>query len=216
MRSIVLATHNEGKLREIRQVLADLPVEILGLDNVPEGTELTEPDEHGSNFAENARHKALSYAQQTGQWCLADDSGLCVDALDGAPGVHSARYAADRCPPRARREQIDRENNRKLLEALQDVPDERRTAYFVCHLALSDGERILIETFDTVEGHITRHPQGENGFGYDPLFVATKMDCTTAELSPEEKNKISHRGKSLRHFAKLLQSFLASQQNLSQ
>jgi len=205
-RSIVLATRNPGKLREIRQVLSDLPVEVTSLavhERIPQ------PAETGRTFAENARQKALYYARATGQWCLADDSGLVVDALDGAPGVRSARYAAERCPPNTSRETIDAANNAKLLEALKDVPDERRTARFVCHLALADPRRVLIETFGTVEGRIAREPRGHNGFGYDPLFFLPQKGCTVAELPPGQKNAISHRGQAVRHFASLLKSFLS-------
>lgn len=204
--SIVLATRNPGKFREIKAVLGDLPVDLLGLESF---SGLKEPDETGSTFAENARRKAIYYSLATGRWCLADDSGLEVDALGGAPGLKSARYAADRCRPQADRKELDRANNALLLENLQGIPDQQRTARFVCHLALADGERIVIETFDTVEGYIGHHPRGLNGFGYDPLFVHPQSGCTTAELSEEAKNAVSHRGKAVRHFASLLRSFLA-------
>ena len=205
MRTIVLSTHNSGKLREIKQVLGDRPVNIVGLDEFPD---LAVPAEDGATFAENARSKASYYAKATGHWCLADDSGLEVDALDGAPGVLSARYAADRCDPDADRNTIDSANNAKLLRALKAAPDEKRTARFVCHLALADPQRVIIETFDTLEGRIARAPAGENGFGYDPLFFVPELGCTTAQLTPQRKNEISHRGKAVRHFASLLGSFL--------
>ena len=204
-RSIVLATRNPGKLREIRQVLAPAGVEVNALDSFGD---IEAPEEHGSTFAENACSKAIAYARATQQWCLADDSGLAVDALNGAPGVRSARYAADRCPPDAPREQIDTANNAKLLDELKDVPDGRRTARFICHLALSDGRRILVETFGAFEGRIAHRPRGKNGFGYDPLFIADETGCTAAELAPEKKNQISHRGKAVRHFASLLEKLL--------
>ncbi len=210
MRPIVLATCNPGKLREIRQVLADLPVEVVALEAFGQ---IDPPQEHGATFAENARAKAIAYARATGHWCLADDSGLCVDALDGAPGVQSARYAADRCLAGASGAEIDAANNAKLLAELSvaNVPDEKRTAHFVCHLALSDGQRILIETFDTVAGHIAHQPRGANGFGYDPLFIINQTGYTAAELTPEKKNELSHRGKALRHFASLLKHFLQAE-----
>jgi XTP/dITP diphosphohydrolase len=201
-----LATRNAGKLREIRQVLADLTVEVVGLDAFDQ---IPEPSEHGASFSENARDKALAYARATDRWALADDSGLVVDALGGAPGVRSARYAADRCPPDATRDQIDTANNAKLLAELQGVPDERRTARFICHLVLADAQRVLIETSDAIEGRIAHAPRGTNGFGYDPLFIADETGCTTAELPPERKNAISHRGKALRRFTELLGDFLA-------
>lgn len=178
---------------------------VVGLERFGD---LHPPPECGDSFAENARSKALHYARATNLWCLADDSGLQVDCLNGEPGVRSARYA---CPDEARcpaREVLDQANNAKLLGALEGVPDERRTARFVCHLALASQERILIETFDTVEGRIARAPRGSNGFGYDPIFFVPELGCTTAELSPEEKNRISHRGKAVRHFASLLRSLV--------
>ena len=202
----MLASRNQGKLREIRQVLSSCPgVHIAGLEELDE---IPEPIEDGQTFAQNARKKALHYARATGQWCLADDSGLAVDALGGLPGVHSARYAADCCPPDSPRGLIDQANNQKLLEALADVSDERRTARFVCHLVLARTDQILIETFDAIEGRILRQPKGSNGFGYDPLFFVPEQDCTTAQLPPEMKNKVSHRGKALRRFAELLEDLL--------
>ena len=203
--SIVLATRNPGKVREIRQALADLPIEILDLAS--SGT-IPEPAEDGATFADNARTKALYYARATGKWALAEDSGLAVDALDGAPGVRSARYASGDCAPEADRSAIDLANNARLLGALEGVPDAQRTARFVCHLVLADAESVLIETFDTLEGQIARSPTGENGFGYDPIFYVPAHGRTTAQLSTEQKNRISHRGKAVRHFAGLLRTFL--------
>jgi XTP/dITP diphosphohydrolase len=206
LQALVLASRNEGKLREIREVLGELPVRVLSLGDFPH---VPDAVENGATFAENARDKALYYARATGHWCLADDSGLDVDALGGAPGVRSARYAADQCPPGADRLTIDRANNAKLLRALAGVPDERRTARFVCHLALADPRRVILETFDTVEGRIGYEPRGTNGFGYDPLFLLPDRGCTTAELPSEDKNRVSHRGKAVRHFAGLLRGLLA-------
>ncbi|MFA6133343.1 MAG: RdgB/HAM1 family non-canonical purine NTP pyrophosphatase [Phycisphaerae bacterium] len=205
LRSIVLATRNPGKIREIRSVLADLPLSIRGLEALPD---LAEPEETGSSFAENARQKAIYYALATAGPCLADDSGLEVDALGGEPGVRSARYAADRCPSGASRREIDQANNALLLERLADVPPHRRTARFVCHLALAEGQQILLEACDTLEGQIGYEPRGDNGFGYDPLFIYPPARCTTAELDESDKNLVSHRGKALRHFAQRLQKFL--------
>jgi XTP/dITP diphosphohydrolase len=186
-------------------VLADLPLTVAGLE---EFGDIAEPDETGATFAENARQKALYYAAATGAWCLADDSGLIVDALGGEPGVRSARYAADETPAGAARAAIDAANNARLLRNLAAVPDEKRTARFMCHLAMADPSRVLIETFDTVEGRIIHKPRGGGGFGYDPLFLLPELGLTTAELPPEQKNAISHRGKALRHFASLLRSML--------
>lgn len=205
-RLLVLATRNPGKVREITAALGELAAGVLPLGQF---ADIAEPAETGATFATNARDKALYYAAATGQWCLAEDSGLAVDALDGAPGVLSARYAAERCPAGADRATIDQANNTKLLEALAGVPAERRTARFVCHLALAGEGRILIETFDTVEGLIAEAPRGGGGFGYDPLFVIPSLGRTTAELRGEQKNALSHRGKAVRHFAHLLRSFLS-------
>ena len=205
MQRIVLATTNPGKLREIRQALGDLPIDVLGPETFGE---IDEPAEDGSTFAANAAIKACYYARATHTWCLADDSGLVVDALDGAPGVLSARYAAQKVPASAGRGEIDAANNAKLLEDLADIPDQQRTARFVCHLALSDGQTILLEACGTVEGRIASAPSGQNGFGYDPLFIADETGCTVADLSAERKNQISHRGKAVRRFAELLRAYL--------
>ncbi len=205
-RTLILASRNPGKLREIQQVLADLNVTVTSIDEI--AGQLAEPEETGSTFAENARDKARYYSKATGMWCLADDSGLEVDALDGEPGVRSARYAADRVGPHAGREIADPANNHKLLENLQGVPDDQRTARFVCQLALADGDEILAEARGTIEGRINHAPAGENGFGYDPLFYLPEKQCTTAQLSSEEKNAISHRGQAVRRFAEKLAALL--------
>ena len=205
IRDIILATRNPGKAGEIRQVLRQFPVQLVGVDQI-DGVD--EPLETGETFAQNARDKALYYAVATGQWSLADDSGLEVDALDGAPGVRSARWAADECPPGADRGTIDAANNAKLLAKLSGVGAEGRTARFVCHLALADPQGIVIETFGTIEGRIVETPRGRNGFGYDPLFWVDELGCTTAQLSTAEKNRISHRGKAVRRFAELLRDLV--------
>jgi len=205
-REIVLATGNPGKLREIAQVLAGLPVDIVGLNEL---ADILEPAETGETFAQNARDKALYYAQATGRWCLADDSGLEVDALGGAPGVRSARYSSDTVAPTSDRKTIDLANNAKLLTALKDVPDHGRTARFVCCLALASPGCVLIETSGTFDGMVARSGAGDNGFGYDPLFYIPDLDCSAAQLPPEEKNRISHRGQAVRRFAELLTDYLA-------
>lgn len=202
---IVLATRNTGKLREIRAVLGDLPVEVASLEAWPD---LPEPVEDGETFAANARLKARYYAQATGCWALADDSGLAVDALNGAPGVYSARFAADSVPAGSERQTIDQANNDKLLASLADVPDARRTARFLCYMALAEGDRVLLEADGKVEGRIAHAPAGGNGFGYDPLFFVPQFGCTTAEMTPEQKNAISHRGQAVRSFAEALEGLL--------
>lgn len=204
-RTIVLATGNPGKLREIKAVLGELPVDVVGLGGCGP---IPEPPEEADTFAANARDKALHYARATGQWCLADDSGLVVDALGGLPGVRSARYAAERCQAGAGRACLDPANNAKLLEALRDVPDPRRTARFVCHLALADPQRVLLEADGAIEGLIGHAPRGDNGFGYDPLFIVPALGCTTAQLPEAEKNRISHRGQAVRSFRDKLRQLL--------
>jgi XTP/dITP diphosphohydrolase len=204
--AIVLATRNTGKLREIAQVLAPAGVRIVGLEGFGD---IPEPPETGATFAENALLKAMYYARRVDRWCLADDSGLEVDALDGRPGVLSARYAADDCPPHSPRQVIDAANNARLLRELHDVPPSRRTARFVCHLAMAGPRRVLAEAFDTVQGVIGHEPAGDNGFGYDPLFFLPSHGCTTAQLSSQAKNAISHRGKALRHLAGLMRALPA-------
>ena len=187
-------------------MLSNLPVRVAGLDEM---AAVVDPVEDGATFAENARIKALHFARAGGRWCLADDSGLEVDALAGLPGVRSARYAAENFPTQADHPARDAANNRKLLAAMRDVSDERRTARFVCHLVLADARGVLIEACDTVEGRIAREPRGYNGFGYDPLFYIPELGCTAAELPAGRKNRISHRGKALRRFAKALRQLLA-------
>ena len=207
---IVVATRNAGKAAEIRAVLAPTGVRVLTLAEVDPDRAIPEPEEPGETFAANARLKALAYARATGRWALADDSGLAVDALDGAPGVHSARYAADDAPAGAARTEIDAANNARLLRLLAGVPDERRTAKFLCHLALAGGEDILLEADGEVAGVILREPAGENGFGYDPVFYLPDLGKTAAQLPAEEKNRVSHRGRAVTEFARKLKAFLQS------
>ncbi len=203
---ILIASRNPGKCREIRDALGELPVRVGGLEDYPA---LAEPAETGTTFAENARQKAHYYARATGHWCLADDSGLAVDALDGRPGVFSARFAGDGVPPGAGRHTVDSANNARLLEELAGLPGEQLTARFLCHLALSDGENLLLEAQGALEGLIVRQARGQNGFGYDPHFYVPAEGGTLAELSSDRKNAISHRGQAVRVFSGLVREFLA-------
>jgi len=207
---IVVATRNAGKAAEIRAVLAPTGVRVLTLHEVDPDCAVPEPEETGGTFAANARLKALAYARATGRWALADDSGLVVDALGGRPGVFSARYAAEDLPAAAARTDIDAANNARLLRELADVPDGQRTAKFVCHLALADGDNVLLETDGEVAGVILREPAGENGFGYDPVFYLPGLSKTSAQLPAEEKNRVSHRGRAVAEFARRLKAFLES------
>jgi len=210
---ILIATGNPHKLDEIR-ALWPCDTTLLGLDTWPQT--IAEPIEDQPTFEGNALLKARYYARATGQWCLADDSGLEVDALDGAPGVLSARYSGASGP----RAQIDAANNRRLLNELQGVALDKRTARFVCAMALCEPledptQPPLALVRGTVEGRILMghecedpvHPhrgRGGNGFGYDPLFFYPPANCTTAELAPQAKNAISHRGAAVRALLKAL------------
>jgi XTP/dITP diphosphohydrolase len=194
---LLLATSNPHKLAEFRSIVDTLgrDISVIGLGDLPaEG--IDEPIEDGATFEDNARIKAIGYARQTGRWCVADDSGLEVDALNGEPGVNSARYSG----VDGSRETRDSANNAKLLEELANLPDEQRTARFVCVMALAipdtgvpDGARVAAVTKGAYEGRIGHEARGANGFGYDPLLVL-EDGRTSAELSPEEKNARSHRG----------------------
>jgi XTP/dITP diphosphohydrolase len=181
---LLVATTNPGKLKEVREILAGLPLELVSLKDLG----LPAPPETGNTFHDNAAEKATTSARRSGLWTLADDSGLCVDALNGAPGVHSARYAP-----------TDEERRAKLLAALQGVPVERRGAHFEAAVALSDSQgRRMRHADGRVEGTIALAPCGSGGFGYDPLFLpAETPGKTLAELGPDEKNRLSHRGRAL-------------------
>ena len=203
IKEILVATGNPGKIVEIRAML-EADVRWLGLADLPPIAEIVED---GSTFAENARKKAVGYAQATGLWTLSDDSGLVVDALGGAPGVKSARFSGEK-PKDADRTLIDHRNIAKALELLKGVPEEKRTARFVCHLCLASPERILIETEGALEGLITDREIGQNGFGYDPIFFVPDLNKTVAQMTAEEKNAISHRGNAIREFKPLLDKLL--------
>ena len=200
---LLIATGNAGKVREFAELLgngggrfawrtlADFP----GLAEVPET---------GHTFRANACLKAAGYATATGRWALADDSGLAVDALDGNPGVYSARWAAMHAGGGGEAPG-DAANNALLLSQLAGVPDARRTARFACVLALADpAGRIVVTAADTMEGTLLRGPRGAGGFGYDPLFVPAGLTVTSAELPAAEKHRMSHRGKALRRLRPLL------------
>jgi XTP/dITP diphosphohydrolase len=189
-RKLMLATGNAHKVAEIRALLAGTDVAVRGLAELDDPPELSEPYE---TFAENALAKALIVAQATGEPALADDSGLVVDALDGAPGVMSARYAGED----ATAEQLVA----KLLGEMVGVPEEDRTARFVCVLSLASPEGELGQWTGVVEGRITSEPVGEGGFGYDPVFYYPPARITFAQMTPTNKNAVSHRGRALRAFA---------------
>jgi XTP/dITP diphosphohydrolase len=197
---IVLATHNPGKLAELRRILvaSGVDVDVADLDDHPDMRRVAET---GSTFAENALLKARAVAAHTGLPAVADDSGLCVDALNGMPGVLSARWSG--------RHGDDEANLRLLLAQLTDVPPDRRAAHFACAAALvlpSGAEHV---TEGTVHGWLTDAPRGTNGFGYDPIFVPDSSGLTTAQMPAAEKDAISHRGKALRALAPVIAALLA-------
>jgi XTP/dITP diphosphohydrolase len=192
---LLFSSSNPNKVAEVRAIMATLGIVVIGLDEAERAARLPDPVEDGETFADNARIKAVYYARAAARWTLADDSGLEVDAIGGEPGVRSARYAG----AGGTRAERDEANNRKLLKALDTVPDEQRTARFVCAMCLADPVgRVVAETRGTVEGVIGREPRGDNGFGYDPLFGLPHLGCTSAELPPEQKNALSHRGEAAR------------------
>ena len=200
---ILVASTNPGKIAELRAML-DFDVEWLGLSDFPD---ITEIEEDGLTFVENARKKAIGYAKVTGLLTIADDSGLVVDALGGAPGVKSARYSGEKTI-NSDGTLIDHRNIAKVLELLKGVPKEKRTARFFCCLCLASPEQILIETEGTLEGLITNREIGKNGFGYDPIFFVPHLNKTVAQLTPEEKNAISHRGNAIRKLKPLLTALI--------
>jgi XTP/dITP diphosphohydrolase len=193
MKQLVLATRNKGKIKEFRELFTPMGIEVLSLEQVPHTPEIVED---GTTFAENAIKKAEGIAQALGMPALADDSGLEVDALQGEPGVYSARYAGLQA--------TDEENNRKLIGKLESVPLEKRTARYVCVLALAIPGEETITAEGICEGLILSEPAGNNGFGYDPYFYVPQRKQTMAQLPPAEKNKISHRGQALRKLEKVV------------
>lgn len=186
-KQILFATTNEGKLGEIRAILEGTDIEVISLKDAGIDIEVIED---GATFRENAVIKAEAIMKETGKLTLADDSGLEVDFLNKEPGIYSARYCGVNTPYKIK--------NRNILERLTDVPDEKRTARFVCAIAAAypDGETVTVQA--TMEGRIGYEETGLNGFGYDPIFYLPEYGCYSAQLSPEKKNEISHRGKALR------------------
>ena len=196
---VVLATRNAHKVAELQRILAPYDVELVSLSDVGVTDDVAET---GATFAENALLKARAAAVASGLVAIADDSGIAVDALNGMPGVLSVYWAG--------RARDDAANLRLMLEQIEDVPDERRGAAFVCAAAAvtPDGRELVVE--GRLEGRVVRAPRGANGFGYDPIFVAAGYDRSNAELTPEEKDAISHRGKAFRALAPRLAALAAS------
>ncbi|MHC4728676.1 MAG: XTP/dITP diphosphatase [Planctomycetota bacterium] len=202
-RKILVATTNIGKIAELKAML-DLEAEWLDLSYYPE---IEEIEEDGETFIENACKKAIGYARITGQWTIADDSGLQIDALGGEPGVKSARYSGEKTI-NDDGTLIDHRNIAKVLKLLEGVPQAKRTARFFCSLCLASPEQVLIETEGTLEGLITNKEIGKKGFGYDPIFFIPHLNKTVAQLTSEEKNAISHRGNAIRKLKLLLKKLL--------
>lgn len=204
MMKFVLASRNRHKIAELKAIMSEYIKEdfkILSLDDIGYTGEI---EENGTSFEENALIKA-SVPARLGYFGIADDSGLTVDALGGAPGIYSARYAGEPCSNEA--------NNKKLLSELADVPDEKRGASFVCTIALVAPDMRHITATGKCCGYITREPHGEGGFGYDPLFFCPEQGKTFAELSADTKNKISHRGNAIKNFVSLLPGFMKEYEN---
>ena len=194
MQKVILASRNKGKIREIGEILQKCGMEVVSREDA--GIPTFEVEETGETFEENSYIKAKAIMDIANVPTIADDSGIMVDALDGGPGVYSARYAGENC--------TYEDNNIKLLEALKDVPDEKRGAHFVSVITMlfPDGRKIVAR--GEVYGTIIHETRGEMGFGYDPLFIPDGYDITFGEMDPEEKNRISHRANSLKKLEELL------------
>ena len=187
IKRFIVATKNQGKLREIEEILVDFPFEVVSMEEAGIGLEI---EENGSTFEENALIKARTVSKISGGIVMADDSGLAVDYLDGAPGIYSSRFAGEGA--------TDEDKNLKLLGLLEGVPREKRAARFVCAVAVVFPDGMYFTVNGTCEGYIGSKPIGANGFGYDPLLYIPGQGKTVAELDSDVKNAISHRGKALR------------------
>ncbi len=196
MKEILLATRNKGKVRELQELLLPLNIKVLTLDEVGP---IPDIEEDGDSFAANALKKARETSKESGYICLADDSGLVVDALDGQPGIYSARFAGENA--------TDEENNNKLLSLLTDVEEKERTARFVCAIAICSPQGKFATVEGICEGRIDFAPQGTGGFGYDPLFIPTGYSSSFGELSSAQKHQISHRGEALKKAIPLIANF---------
>ena len=190
---LLLATRNKGKIREQAEVMSESGIDVVGLDAWPD---LESPEEPGPSFIDNAVVKALYYHRATGLPAVGEDSGLEVDALDKAPGIYSARWMGEDTSYAVK--------NQRLLEKLKDLPSEKRTARYVCAVALAERDDIIFRVVETIEGLIAEHPKGQGGFGYDPVFYYPPFDKTLAEAKSEEKNRVSHRGKAMARLSEFL------------
>ncbi|QHS23408.1 XTP/dITP diphosphatase [Virgibacillus sp. MSP4-1] len=191
MKTIWIATRNEGKVSEFREMFSKLGYQVKSLNDLAEPVDI---EETGDTFEENARIKSETLSEMLQEPVLADDSGLVIDSLNGSPGVYSARYAGNH--------KSDADNMQKVLDELKDTPEEERTARFICVLAISRPNHKTEFLKGTCEGEIASEPAGENGFGYDPIFYLPERKKTMAQLSQEEKSKISHRGNAIKQLEK--------------
>lgn len=187
MTKLIFATGNENKMKEIRQIMSDMDVEIISMKQAGISADIVED---GTTFEENAVIKAKAIAELTKEIVLADDSGLEIDYINKEPGIYSARYMGEDTSYRIK--------NQNLIDRLKDAKEEERSARFVCAIAAAFPDGDVLTTIGTIEGRIAYEEKGENGFGYDPIFYVPEFGCTTAELSEEDKNKVSHRGNALR------------------
>lgn len=192
-RKVIFATSNEGKMKEVRAILEDLGMEVLSMKEAGISVDIVED---GTTFEENAVIKATEIQKVCGEIVLADDSGLEVDYLNKEPGIYSARYMGEDTSYKIK--------NQSLIDRLEGVEDEKRTARFVCVIAAAFPDGSVEVTRGTIEGQIGYEEKGENGFGYDPIFYVPEYGCTTAQLSPEQKNEVSHRGKALRQMKEVI------------
>ncbi len=199
MRSLLLATTNRHKVEEFQAIFSDLPFQLLSLRDIHLDLEV---EETGATFQENSKLKALTYARASGLLALADDSGLEIDALDGAPGVYSARFLGEHTSYE--------ERFKIILARLRGLPQERRTARFRCVITIAEPGGYHRSVEGTIEGVIADSPRGTHGFGYDPIFLVPELGKTTAELAPEHKNQISHRGRAARLAREVLQDWPSS------
>jgi XTP/dITP diphosphohydrolase len=203
MHALLIATANPHKLDEFRTIFADLPYQLLSLNDVQLNINV---EETGTTFQENSELKALAYARASGLLSLVDDSGLEIDAMGGAPGVYSARFGGENLPYRERFQLI--------FGRMHDLPLEQRTARFRCVITIAEPSGYHRSVEGTIEGLITEVPRGENGFGYDPIFLVPELGKTTAEISPEHKNRISHRGQAAHSACVLLEDWPRSSPSL--
>lgn len=187
MGRFIVATRNKGKIKEIEEILDGFPFKVISMEDAGICRDI---DEHGGSFKENALIKAEEVFGITGEMVMADDSGLETDYLNGGPGIYSSRFAG--------MDATDEDRNNKLLELLKGVPFEKRRARFVCAIAVITPENGCFTVEGTCDGYIAFAPEGENGFGYDPIFYVPQYNMTTAQMRPEQKHMISHRGKALR------------------